>query len=48
MIEFLNVLFALVAGLVAGAAIHSAWRHSKERGELSELPWDHENEEEEA
>ena len=34
MIEFLNVLFALVAGLIAGAAIHSAYLHSKIRGEL--------------
>jgi len=34
-IEFLNVLTALVAGLVAGAALHSAYLHSKKRGELA-------------
>ena len=41
MIEFLNVLCALAAGLIAGAAIHSAYVHSKERGELPAFPWDH-------
>ena len=41
MIEFLNVLFALAAGLIAGAALHSAYVHSKNRGELPKLPLDH-------
>ena len=41
MIEFLNVLFALAAGLIAGAALHSAYVHSKNRGELPVYPWDH-------
>lgn len=41
MIEFLNVLCALAAGLIAGAALHSAYVHSKSRGELPEYPWDH-------
>jgi len=40
-IEFLNVLFALLAGVVAGAALHSAYVHSKSRKELPELPWNH-------
>lgn len=34
MIEFYNVLVALIAGLVAGAALHSAWLHSKKRREF--------------
>ena len=34
MIEFWNVVIALVAGLIAGAAVHSAWLHSKQRKEL--------------
>ena len=41
MFEFLNVLCALAAGLVAGAAIHSAYVHSKRRRSLPEFPWDH-------
>ena len=45
MIEFLNVVAALLAGLVAGAAIHSAYVHSKYRGELRPFPWDHEEDE---
>lgn len=34
MIEFWNVVIALVAGLIAGVALHSAWLHSKERKEF--------------
>lgn len=34
MIEFWNTVFAFLAGLVAGLAIHSAFRHSQDRGEL--------------
>jgi len=34
MIEFWNVILIFVAGLIAGAVIHSAWLHSKSRGEL--------------
>jgi len=33
-IEFWNVIAALIAGMIAGAAIHSAWLHSKKRKEL--------------
>jgi len=40
--ELWNVLAALVAGLVAGAVLHSAYVHSKRRGELPDHPWDHE------
>lgn len=39
--EFLNVLLALAVGLIAGAALHSAYVHSKNRGELPVFPWDH-------
>ncbi len=38
MIEFWNVLVALVVGLVGGAALHSAWLHSKEREEFEPKP----------
>jgi len=34
LIEFWNVVIAFICGLVAGAAIHSAWLHSKKRGEF--------------
>ena len=34
MSEFWNVVIALVTGLIAGAAIHSAWLHSKEQREF--------------
>jgi hypothetical protein len=34
MIEFFNVLAAFLAGLVFGMALHSAYLHSKKRGEL--------------
>lgn len=44
MVEFWNVLAALVAGLVAGAALHSAYVHSKRRGELPDHSWDHDEE----
>jgi len=40
MIEFLNVVVALVCGLIAGAVLHSAWLHSKKRGELKEAEKD--------
>ena len=40
MIEFWNVIAAFISGLVAGAAIHSAWLHSKNRGEF-ERKWGH-------
>ena len=45
MIEFWNVVVAWIAGLVAGLAIHSAYLHSKRRGELQPLPWNHDEEE---
>ena len=44
MIEFLNVVTVLLAGLVAGAALHSAYVHSKRRGELPDHSWDHDEE----
>lgn len=31
--EFWNVVFAAIAGGILGAALHSAWLHSKKRGE---------------
>lgn len=34
MIELFNVLVIFVAGLIAGAAVHSAWLHSKKRKEI--------------
>lgn len=34
MIEFWNVVIAFVVGLIGGAAIHSAWLHSKQRKEF--------------
>jgi hypothetical protein len=34
MIEFWNVVVALIVGLIGGAAIHSAWLHSKSRKEF--------------
>ena len=34
MIEFWNVIIAFISGLIAGATIHSAWLHSKKRGEF--------------
>lgn len=34
MIEFWNVVVAFIVGLIGGAAIHSAWLHSKKREEL--------------
>ena len=46
-IEFLNVLVALLVGLVAGAVIHSAYVHSKKMGELRSFPWDHEEDDDE-
>ena len=46
-IEFLNVLAALLAGLVAGAALHSAYVHSRKRGEFRPFPWDHEEDDDE-
>ena len=33
MIEIWNVIVIFVCGLIAGATIHSAWLHSKERQE---------------
>ena len=41
MIEFWNVVIAVVAGVIVGAAIHSAYVHCKERGDLQPFPWDH-------
>ncbi len=41
MIEFLNVIIAALAGFVLGLAVHSAYVHSKKRGELGPMPWDH-------
>lgn len=41
MIEFLNVLIALIAGLIGGAALHSAYLHSKKRGSIGKMPWNH-------
>jgi len=40
MIEFWNVVIASVAGGIIGAAIHSAWLHSKQRGEFRIRPED--------
>jgi len=34
MIEFWNVVIALIVGFIGGAAVHSAWLHSKERKEF--------------
>ena len=34
MIEFWNVVIGLIVGLIGGAAVHSAWLHSRKRGEL--------------
>jgi hypothetical protein len=34
MIEFWNVVAAFICGLIAGAAVHSAYLHSKKRKEL--------------
>ena len=40
MIEFWNVIAVFISGLIAGAAIHSAWLHSKKRGEFKRK-WGH-------
>jgi len=31
MVEFINVIFAAVAGFILGMVIHSAWLHTKEK-----------------
>ncbi len=41
MIEFWNVVFAALAAFILGLAVHSAYVHSKKRGELGRMPWDH-------
>lgn len=42
MIEFWNVIIAFIVGLIGGAAIHSAYLHSKSRGELRKVGKDEE------
>ncbi|MBS7629828.1 hypothetical protein KEJ23_07710 [Candidatus Bathyarchaeota archaeon] len=42
MTEFWNVVIAWIAGIITGLAIHSAYLHSKRRGEIPTLPWNHE------
>lgn len=34
MIELWNVIIAIITGFVAGMAVHSAYRHSEDRGEF--------------
>jgi len=46
MMEFWNVVVAAFAGFILGLAVHSAYVHSKKRGELEPMPWDHDEEEE--
>jgi len=46
MIEFWNVIVAALAGFILGLAVHSAYLHSKKRGELGRMPWNHGEEEE--
>ncbi len=41
MIEFWNVVAAAIAGFILGLAVHSAYVHSKKRGELGRMPWDY-------
>ena len=45
MIEFWNVVVAAIAGFILGLAVHSAYVHSKRRGEIGPMPWDHSEEE---
>jgi len=47
MIEFVNVVVAAIAGFVLGLTVHSAYLHSKKRGETGKAPWDHREAEEE-
>ena len=44
MIEFLNVLAAAVAALILGLCVHSAYVHSKNKGDIKPMPWDHKEE----
>jgi len=43
MIEFWNVVAAAIVSFILGLIAHSAYLHSKKRGELKRKhPWDHE------
>lgn len=35
-IELFNVIITFICGLIAGAAIHSAWLHSKNRKRVND------------
>jgi len=44
-IEFFNIVAAMVCGFILGLTVHSAYVHSKGRGSLKPAPWDHDEEE---
>jgi len=40
-IDLLNFLVGVVCAFILGLATHSVYDHAKRRGELPDLPWDH-------
>ena len=44
MIDLINFVVGVVAAFILGLAAHSVYDHTKRRGELPDLPWDHKEE----